>query len=357
MTEIAEPITPTTETVEQNPASNPLDRLFKKKKEIISETAEQPIETPIDDPAETPINTPDPEQKLVDTESNTNDVSAKEKLKNTLGVKKQKGAQKTETQVKKPDLPKEWQSEVELLRRENEAMKAELEMPLMTLARTALKENKSLLQIAEELKGVDPDKTPAQELFKIKLDRLGITDPQEVEQELLIFSEKTKSDQLESVMNIREQLRKENNERQNQYVSTSQLNAKKTESEFTSAITGYNEHLKSTIGKTHMGVLITPEIAKNLGELTVWAQNDKQEVSPEELFNLNLFHKYGQLIIDSLVDNSFAAGAEFKDEKLTNTGTAKKISPMPHKQMTEDQLTGQKKVDSIKSAVKHLNSI
>ena len=348
MTEIAEPIKVVTEQPgEQTPQEDPILSLKKKMNaanpEPVKEEpakAQEPVKEEVKEPVKAEEKTPEPAPVK---KANPK----KEKLLQDLGIKSAPATE--QTTPSKPALPQEWESEFEAMKRDRDEAKLLLEDPLIKLAVAAKKQGKSLVQVVDEIKGVDPDKTSAEELFKIKLDRLGIKDPEEIEKELLVFGEKTKSDQMESVMNIREQLRSEFNERQNQYVNTTDQNSQKTQAVWKESLSAYDAYLKNMVGKTMYGVVITSDHVKSLSGLKVWTQKSETEpATPEELFKANFLYQYGEFAIGEIADNFYAAGMQDKDEVITVTGSAKQISPVANAPMKSDgAMTPEKSVKSI----------
>lgn len=253
-----------------------------------------------------------PDESVTDTQSVDPKIAVKEKLNKQFGIKKDEKTTTTDAPPL-PVLPKEIEQELSYLRNL-------MKHPSVAAVLAAEKEGKNIFQITDELRGIDPEKASVSELFKIKLDRLGIKDEAKIEQALLAFNQKEEYEQAESVISTREQLRSERDKKLKDFISTTDQNSQKTQSLILQTKNDYDAILKSNIGKEVDGVVITPEIADTLNDITVWAQNGEQPVSAQELFELNLYHKYKGLIKQTIIDNSFAAGEEFVNSKITVTG-------------------------------------
>lgn len=340
---------------------NPLERLSRKVKEATTEVPvevetkeqraekvevkkeekkpveEKKVEPVVEKKVETPV-----EEVVVDTK-----LSKKEKLKSELLGKKTT----TTTDPNKPAeatkhvLPSEVQQRLDYL----EGVIKETDVAAVLAAKA---QGKNLFQITDELKGVDPDKISVDDLFNIKLERLGITDPEDIKEEILAFSQKTKSEKIESVINTREQLRLERDKKLKDFISTTDQNSKQTQSLFQATASAYDGIVKSKIGQQVLGVVVTPEMAENLGKMEAWAQNGQNPIEPEKLFMLNFFYKYGDFAIEELSEKFYAAGAEMVDNKITVTGAEKATSVIPNLPVTGKGMTEEQKVDSITKARK-----
>lgn len=215
------------------------------------------------------------------------------------------------------------------------------------------KDGKSIEEIVESTRlvnGIDPDRANLEDLFKIKLDRLGIKDEDDVEAEMLRFGEKTKSEQIESVMNIRTQLKLERDEMRKGIVQTTDQANQTMKSAFVETTKAYDAVLKGSVGKEVLGVVLTPEMAKQVGEISVWAQNGLQPVSPQELFELNFYYKFKEIILSNYIDNSFAAGVEFLENKSTVTGTERTGLSKPNAPVASGEMTPEQRIRSINKA-------
>lgn len=184
----------------------------------------------------------------------------------------------------------------------------------------AEKQGKNIFSVVDELKGQDPKSMPLDELFKIELDRLGIKDEDEVALELEKFGEKTKSEQLKTVMPIRELLEKQREDKLNEFISQSASSQIQTEQKIQTTIQEYQSNLTNLMGKKILGIEITPDIAKEIGEINVYAQSGDTPVSAQDLLELNLFHKYKHIVVNTLVEKGIEAGVDFMEKKLNMTG-------------------------------------
>ena len=342
------PATPQTTTPVAEVQDNPIASLSEKIKAAKAEQApvETTTENPVEKSVEKPVIAETKTEKPVETSTEKPDpmATAKNKLKEKLGLKP--AAQPEVVTPPVVQLPKDIEDELHYLR-------SVAKKPWVELGLAGEKDGKSIEEIIESTRlvnGIDPDRANLEDLFKIKLDRLGIKDENDVEAEMLRFGEKTKSEQIESVMNIRTQLKLERDEMRKGIVQTTDQANQTMKSAFVEATKAYDAVLKESVGKEVLGVVLTPEMAKQVEEISVWAQNGHQPVSPQELFELNFYYKFKEIIRSNYIDNSFAAGVEFLENKSTVTGTERTGLSKPNAPVASGEMTPEQRIRSINKA-------
>lgn len=213
------------------------------------------------------------------------------------------------------------------LAKENEAMKKLLDAPLIKSIIAGQANGKDPWQVMKEVSGVDPDTLSDEEIFRMDLAQLGITDEKAIEREVDAFNNKMPSDQKRTTLPIRDRLKAERDKKLGEY-GNSQLsffNNNKTSQEeaFKKNAADFQDLSAKLKGQKLYGVVeVTDEMVTNLNTLMTEKKllplRSDGTVEPAALLKFALFMQYGDLINDTIGKTAaMQAYEQFKSESFT----------------------------------------
>lgn len=346
---------------------NSVDSLIKSKKaEEAAETATQPEQSPETEVAETeplnPDNQPDNKTKKAKKAEKTPEVTTESSEKEQPVTKKASKAKFWEdkqaesqpaTEVTPTAIPKDVQDELEILR-------SIINKPGVKAVLEAEKSGKNFIDYIDEVRGQDPSRLSASELYALRLKESGKDDTtiaRLVEQ----FEEKDEIDQEMLVEEYRARKTGEYNDSLNKLNPDVMAEAKKQRDHVRKTYDDYSQMINSISGKEYdkLGITITPERARELIDFynkpnsALLGVREDGTIDPADLLEFTAFKLYKKLIFNNIYDNGYKEGFESLEKEVTQpTGALAATSvtmPIPGRDAPQDEFA--KRVEGLKKSL------
>lgn len=199
-------------------------------------------------------------------------------------------------------------------------------------------------QYLKESEGVNPDTIPLADLHAMDLKSQGLND-EEIAEEVAEFNTLSSSKQKMLTNSIKSKLKSEAENKKGEFLSKLTTH-NKTQSEQSTAEqqkqqvlsdkleTDYNKLVDDYVGQEHYSVVGTPQMAESLKKLLkdpngLIPKNEDGSLNAQVLFDLAHYRLFGDLRLENLENQYFAAGVEEIEKKIEARGDAGKIIRMP----------------------------
>jgi hypothetical protein len=170
----------------------------------------------------------------------------------------------TKIENKQEEKPKE-DDAVTTYKKKAEAYDRVLSNPVAKTVVDALEAGVPFDEITKNINGINYDKMSEEDIYKIQLNKLGITDQAELEEELALFNEKRKVEKLSIINPIKAELKKEQDEKLKTFTNPYKAQSDKHTNMITKGQEQLSEKIKNMTGKKYLGLLlIEPEMAKKI---------------------------------------------------------------------------------------------
>lgn len=291
-----------------------------------------------------PLETPNPEVKV---EVKTEPKAEEKKIEQTEEKPKRKRISETlkpayakeeiVTEAKKEESPEilTYKNQIAELEKKIKGYEESPEYQILAEAKVA---GKSLFDILDDAKGVDPKTLTPSQLFEIKLKEDGLNE-EEIAEAIVDFEDKKPYEQKALTKPILKELQAQADAKKAEFLGKLKAGSKETQVEQQAQIaaaqrtqTDFDAICKDAVGKQHMGVTITQQMVDSINNKFrdgLFRKNEDGSLDARELFDTAFNGLFMGLVLNELENRLEAESYEKLEKELALTGTEGKTTRTP----------------------------